>query len=136
MYRIRIPVQKAQNDITNNLCTCCLYGAGRNDFDVGYIHFEGHWKGWALKIETFLGPEMATSEANAIWTQKSRSRAECSKRAEDEIRGHQFNKRFESFAPWSSQSLILADFIKKPCSGFNNPYKKFRETRKFESIHV
>ncbi len=26
---------------------------GRNDFDVGYIHFEGHWKGWALKIETF-----------------------------------------------------------------------------------
>jgi hypothetical protein len=43
--------------------TCCLYGAGRNDFDVGYIHFEGHWKGWALKIETFLSPEMATSEA-------------------------------------------------------------------------
>ncbi len=28
-------------------------GAGQNDFDVGYIHFEGHWKGWALKIETF-----------------------------------------------------------------------------------
>ncbi len=26
---------------------------GRNDFDVGYIHFEGHWEGWALKIETF-----------------------------------------------------------------------------------
>ncbi len=22
-------------------------------------HYEGHWKGWALKIETFLGPEMA-----------------------------------------------------------------------------
>jgi hypothetical protein len=36
------------------------------------IHFEGHWKGWALKIETFLGPEMATSEASAIWAQKSR----------------------------------------------------------------
>jgi hypothetical protein len=26
----------------------------------------------ALKIESFLGPEMATSEANAIWAQKSR----------------------------------------------------------------
>jgi hypothetical protein len=22
----------------------------------------GHWKGWALEIETFLGPEMATNE--------------------------------------------------------------------------
>ncbi len=22
-------------------------------------HYEGHWKGWALKIKTFLGPEMA-----------------------------------------------------------------------------
>jgi hypothetical protein len=27
---------------------------------LGNIHFEGHWKGWALKIETFLGPEIAT----------------------------------------------------------------------------
>jgi hypothetical protein len=27
----------------------------------------GHWKGWALEIQTFLGPEMATSEASAIW---------------------------------------------------------------------
>jgi hypothetical protein len=34
-------------------------------------HYEGHWKGWALKIETFLGHEMATSEASAIWAQKS-----------------------------------------------------------------
>ncbi len=24
---------------------------------------EGHWKGWTLEIETLLGPEMATSEA-------------------------------------------------------------------------
>ncbi len=32
--------------------------------------FSGHWKGWALKIETFKGPEMATSEANASWGQK------------------------------------------------------------------
>jgi hypothetical protein len=46
---------------------CCIYGAGagRNDFDVGYIHFEGHRKGWALKIETLLGPEMAPSEVCA-----------------------------------------------------------------------
>jgi hypothetical protein len=25
-----------------------------------------HWKGWAVEIETFLGPEMTTSEASAI----------------------------------------------------------------------
>ncbi len=28
----------------------------------GNMHNKGHWKGWALKIETFLGPEMPTSE--------------------------------------------------------------------------
>jgi hypothetical protein len=28
-------------------------------------HYEGHWKGWALKIETFLGPEMA--RAKPVW---------------------------------------------------------------------
>jgi hypothetical protein len=28
--------------------------------------------GWALETETFLGPEMATGEASAIWAQKSR----------------------------------------------------------------
>jgi hypothetical protein len=36
------------------------------------IHYEDKWEGvgpW--KIETFLGPEMATSEASAIWAQKS-----------------------------------------------------------------
>ncbi len=36
-------------------CTGCLYGAGRNDFDAGNIHYKGHWKGWALKIDTFSG---------------------------------------------------------------------------------
>jgi hypothetical protein len=25
-------------------------------------HDKGHWKGWALKIETFLGPEMARAK--------------------------------------------------------------------------
>ncbi len=29
-------------------------------------HYEGHWKGWALKNETFSGPEMAASEESAI----------------------------------------------------------------------
>jgi hypothetical protein len=36
----------------------------------GQIHYNGHWKRWALKIETFWGPEMATSEANATWAPK------------------------------------------------------------------
>jgi hypothetical protein len=39
------------------------------DFDAGNIHYKGYWKGWALKVETFLGPEMATSAASAIWAQ-------------------------------------------------------------------
>ncbi len=43
---------------------------GRIDFDVGNIHFEGHWKGWALKIETFLGPETVTTKASAMWALK------------------------------------------------------------------
>jgi hypothetical protein len=40
-----------------------LYSAGRNDFDAGSIHYKGHWKGWALKIETFpvgLGKGLVT----------------------------------------------------------------------------
>ncbi len=39
---------------------------GGNDFDLGKIHYKGHCNSWALKIETFLGPEMASSEASAI----------------------------------------------------------------------
>jgi hypothetical protein len=53
----------------NYKCTCCFYGAGRNDFDM---RNKRHWKEWALKIETFLGPEMATSEASAIWAQNTK----------------------------------------------------------------
>ena len=34
----------------------------RYDFDAGNIHYNGHRKGWALKIYTFLGPEMATGQ--------------------------------------------------------------------------
>ncbi len=41
-------------------------------FKAWNIHYEGHWWGGALEIETFLGPENATSEASAIWVQKSR----------------------------------------------------------------
>jgi hypothetical protein len=37
---------------------------------IEQIHFEGSWKRWALKIKTFLGPEMAKSEGTAIWAQK------------------------------------------------------------------
>jgi hypothetical protein len=35
------------------------------------IHYEGHWKGWALEIETFSGPQIATSEASITWAQNS-----------------------------------------------------------------
>jgi hypothetical protein len=45
----------------NLACTCCLYGAVRNGFEAGKIHYEGHWMGRALEIKSFLGPEMATS---------------------------------------------------------------------------
>jgi hypothetical protein len=45
----------------------------RNDFDAGKSNFEGHGKGWVPKIETILGPEMATGEARAIWAQKSQA---------------------------------------------------------------
>jgi hypothetical protein len=45
----------------------------RNDFDAGKSNFEGHWKGWALKILTFLGPEKATSEGSVAWAQKSQA---------------------------------------------------------------
>jgi hypothetical protein len=52
------------------------------------------------------------------------------------ILGHQFNKRLDSFALCYSQSLLLAD-LKKIIffSGFKNPYKKIRETRKLKSFH-
>ena len=26
------------------------------DFDAGQRHYLGHWKGWAMKVSTFLGP--------------------------------------------------------------------------------
>jgi hypothetical protein len=35
---------------------------GRYDFDASNINYKGHWKDWALEIETFLGPEMARAK--------------------------------------------------------------------------
>ncbi len=47
---------------------------GTYRFLCGQIHFEDHWKGWALKIKTLLGPEMTTSDGFArIKIIKSRS---------------------------------------------------------------
>jgi hypothetical protein len=40
--------------------------------EVGKIHYKGHWKGVGPENRDFLGPERATSEASAIWAQKSR----------------------------------------------------------------
>jgi hypothetical protein len=41
-----------------------------------------------------------------------------------------FNKRLQSFAPYYSQSLLLADFKENHIpQWFNNPYKKIRQTR-------
>jgi hypothetical protein len=43
------------------------------DLDGGVIHNEGRLKEWALKIETFLGPEMGTSVASAICQSSSKN---------------------------------------------------------------
>jgi hypothetical protein len=54
----------------------------------------------------------------------------------DGILGDPFNNRLKSFAPCYSQSLLPADLKEtRLFSGFKTPYKKIRETRKFESIH-
>jgi hypothetical protein len=42
---------------------------------MGNFHYKGHRKGWALKIETFLGPKMATTEASAIHRKIKKSTA-------------------------------------------------------------
>jgi hypothetical protein len=39
--------------LMSNTNIICFYGAGSNDFEAGNIHYKGHCKGWALKIETF-----------------------------------------------------------------------------------
>ncbi len=37
-------------------------------------HYEGHWKGWALKITTFLGPEMARAKRVSFGPKKKYKR--------------------------------------------------------------
>ncbi len=49
-------------------CTCCLNGAVR--FEAGKIHCEGHWKGWALEIEPFLGPKKSSNDVACLKTMK------------------------------------------------------------------
>ncbi len=46
----------------------------RNDFNAGKSISRAVGRGWALKIETFWGPEMAMSEASAKWAQKSQEK--------------------------------------------------------------
>jgi hypothetical protein len=53
-------------------CLITINVSVRNNFNVDNIHYKGQWKGWAFEIDSFLGPEMATSKASAIWVPKSR----------------------------------------------------------------
>jgi hypothetical protein len=54
--------------------------------------------GWALKIKTFLGPVMATSEASAVWAQKSR-----------ELQANSCTKSYQCtcFFVWSLYLIVL-----------------------------
>ncbi len=47
------------------------YSVGHNDFDAGKSILRAIWNSWTLKIETFLGPEMAMREGSAMWAPKS-----------------------------------------------------------------
>ncbi len=51
-------IERLRNGVLAEPCTSLLLVGA-----AGKSISKGHWKGWALKIETFLGPEMATSEA-------------------------------------------------------------------------
>jgi hypothetical protein len=58
------------------LCTCCSYAVGRNDFDFDFP-LQEPLEGVVPENREFLGPDMATSQASAIWAQKSRSTLFC-----------------------------------------------------------
>jgi hypothetical protein len=51
--------------------------------------------------------------------------------------GHQFDRRLQSFAPCYSQSLPLAEILRKPYPtlAFKKHTKNRNETRKLESIY-
>jgi hypothetical protein len=55
----------------------------------------------------------------------------------DEILGHQFNKRLESFAPCYSQSLLLADFKEThTLLWFEKPYNNKSAKRENSSLFM
>jgi hypothetical protein len=56
----------------NFKCTCCLYGAVRNYFDAINIHFDGHWKGWALKLRIFWALKWQRAKRVPFGQKKSR----------------------------------------------------------------
>jgi hypothetical protein len=62
---VGLKTNNIQNRLKNTEYSCSkthvhkitsVMALGFNDFDGGQIHYLGHWKGWALKISTFLGP--------------------------------------------------------------------------------
>jgi hypothetical protein len=63
--------------LTINVPVVYIYGAGHNDFEAGKFILRAMEGGSALKIKTFLGLEMATSKASAIWAQKLQYLAGC-----------------------------------------------------------
>ncbi len=44
--------------------------SGRNDFDVGNIHYKGHWKGWAPKIEPFWSLKWQQAKRVPFWPRR------------------------------------------------------------------
>ncbi len=51
---------KARDGLTINVPVVYLAQEVMILMTANMLHYKGHWKGWALKIETFLGPEMAS----------------------------------------------------------------------------
>jgi hypothetical protein len=73
---------------------------GTYGFGWGEIHNEGSLKGVGPEIETFLGPEMATIAASAIWAQKSR-----------DFRTHPFKRPEKWISPFPNP--YVQPYIKK-----------------------
>ncbi len=65
-----------------------VYMGGAYGFGWEEIHDDGRLKGWALKYRLFLGPDMASSAASAIWVQKSR-----------DFRAHSFKRHGKWISP-------------------------------------
>ncbi len=82
--------------VASNLKVTYTYGKDESN----YLCTSYHWKGWALKIETFLGPEITTSEASAIWAQKSR-----------DLLGHMKKQVFWSFYVHAFLCSVFSAFL-------------------------